>query len=193
MAGDAAPEELLALVARRDEDALAKLYDRFGPALLGLIQRIVSDRAAAEEVLEEVFVRVWYDARHLRADGASVAAWLTLLARAVAIDRSRSLRKAARPSATNSHHWPRSLAWLPRPEEVARLDERQALLKKVINQLPAAQRRELDLAAFDGYGEAEIAEKLGEPLGKAKSGLRASASFLRHRLRAMLGTWTVNI
>ena len=86
-----------------------------------------------------------------------------------------------------------SLACLPQPDEIAALEERRELLKKVMKQLPAAQREALDLAVFDGYTEVEIAEKLGETLGRTKTALRAALRFLRHRLRAVLGTWAANI
>ncbi len=80
-----------------------------------------------------------------------------------------------------------------RAADLALLEERQELLRKVVNRLPDAQRGGLELLVFEGYTEMEIANKLGEPLGKAKSGLRAGLTFLRHRLRAVLGTWAANI
>ena len=83
--------------------------------------------------------------------------------------------------------------WLPRQEEIALLEERWELLRKVFSQLPKAQRGALELAVFEGYTETEISEKLGEPLGRVKSELRASMRFLRHRLRAVLGIWAANI
>jgi len=86
-----------------------------------------------------------------------------------------------------------SLSWLPRPEVVARLEERRELLKKVPNQLPKPQREALELAVLGGFTEEEIAVKLGEPLGRVRSGVRAGMRFLRHRLRAISGTWAANI
>jgi RNA polymerase sigma-70 factor (ECF subfamily) len=186
-------EALLARVAERDEGALGKLYDLCGPGLLGLALQILPDRRAAEEVVESAFVRLWKEARHQAHAGHSVAAWLVITTRNAAIERRRAERQlpalARRP--------PRALQdlffRLPRPEEIARLEERRELLKKVVNQLPQPQRYALELAVFEGYTEAEIAEKLGEPLGRVQAALRAGMRFLRHRLRAVMGTWAANI
>lgn len=186
-------EELLAGVAQRDEQALNELYDRFAPRLLGMLSEILPDRSVAEQVLEEVFVRLWREARRHAAMRVSLAAWLFLVARLFAVDRLRAARRL--PAFWRDHPdlFQMSLAWLPRPEEIAQLDTRRHLLKKIINQLPEPQRRALELAVFGGYTQAEISKELGEPLGKVKAGLRAAMRFLRHRLRAVMGTWTANI
>jgi RNA polymerase sigma-70 factor (ECF subfamily) len=182
---------LLARVAERDEDALGELYERFAPGLLGILLRILSDHGAAEDLLRGLFQRLWEQARLLRQEGASVAAWLSMAARAHAIDRRRAeLKLPERRLAASLEAFP---SWLPRPEEIALFSERRELLKKVLNQLPKPQRQALELAVFDGLTETEIAEKSGEPQGKARAGLRAAMSFLRHRVRAVLGTWSVDI
>ena len=187
------PEELLARVSNRDKDALAELYDRLAPRLFRALLRILSHRRAAEEVLEGVFFQLWNEARRVRQEPASVAAWLTVTARAAAVDRLRGERKLPRPARTKSVPLEKSLSWLPSREQVALLEEREDLLKKIVSQLPPAQRQALELLVFEGYTEKEIAQKLGEPLAKVRTGLRAGLTFLRHRLHAVLGTWAANI
>ena len=66
-------------------------------------------------------------------------------------------------------------------------------MNRVMKEMPQRQRETLDLTVFKGYTETEIAQKLGEPLGRVKSELRAGMRFLRHRLRAVLGTWAATI
>jgi len=83
--------------------------------------------------------------------------------------------------------------WIPRPEDIALADARLGLLQRAFNQMPKPQRRALEFAVFDAYTESEIAAQLGEPLGKVNAGLRAAFTFLRHRQRAVLGTWTADI
>jgi RNA polymerase sigma-70 factor (ECF subfamily) len=186
-------EELLARVARHDEEALAILYDRFAPALLAMLRRILQERAELEEVLQDVFLRLWNQASQFSRKGISVSAWLALAARGVAVDRLRA-EKGLAPQARGSHRTLRNNStWLPNGEQITLLEQRSELLKKVIRQLPTHQRQALDLAVFDGYTEVEIAQKLGEPLGKARTELRAAMGFLRHRLRAVMGTWVANI
>ncbi len=193
MARQPRPEELVARLSKRDASALADLYDQFAARLYRLLVRILADRAAAGDALHDVFLQLWSEARRLRQPPASVAAWLMLTARVTAVERLRSQRKLPIINRAKSIPLEKSASWLPSSEEIALLEERQELLRKVVNRLPDAQRRALELLVFEGYTETEIANKLGEPLGKAKSGLRAGLTFLRHRLRAVLGTWAANI
>jgi len=85
------------------------------------------------------------------------------------------------------------LTWLPLPKEITLIDDRMVLLHKAIRQLPPSQRQALDLAVFCGRSEAEIATEMGEPLGKAQRSLRAAVTFIKHRRRAVCGTWAANI
>lgn len=192
MAQGSRPEALVARVAEGDRAALSELYDRYAPGLWGVVWRILPDRDAAEEVIASVFLRLWNEARRFSRARASVAAWLLLMARAAAVDRQRAARKLP-PLVLHPDPFLKSLSWLPCPEEIALLEERRDLLRKVVNQLPKPQRGALELAVIEGYTEAEIAARLGEPRGRVESTLRAGMRFLKHRLRAVLGTWTANI
>jgi RNA polymerase sigma-70 factor, ECF subfamily len=216
MAPDRTEEELLAQLAKRDAQALSDLYDRFAPRLLGMLVSILPERNVAEETLEEVFLRLWNQARDLEQAGPSLSAWLVMNVRQTALARLRASRKGKlRPGAADSEqpsphksatlksHASKSsratpfelipLDWIPRPNEIALLEQRLDLLHKVLNQLPKSQQEALDLAVFGGMTEEEIAQKLGEPLGRVRTALRAAVTFLRHRCRAVLGTWTANI
>ena len=84
-------------------------------------------------------------------------------------------------------------AWLPWPKEITLIDDRLVLLHKAIHKLPAEQRQALDLAVFGGCSELEIATEMGEPLGKTQRALRAAVTFVKHRRRAVCGTWAANI
>ena len=101
--------------------------------------------------------------------------------------------KASRPAARTATVVQIPHAWLPRPQEITVIDDRLDLLHKVVNQLPKSQREALEFAVFRGLGEEEIAAELGEPLGKVRTGLRAAVTFVKHRRRAILGTWAANI
>ncbi len=229
------PEELLNAVSRHDVAALSELYDRYAPRLCGLIEHILPLQPAAEEVLQELFLRLWSEGARLGLDGRSVVAWLVVTARAMALDRLRDPRQngngekpqsvgpktgntldrnsrkkqtkpvkvvhgkeppaklhpagtAAKPATRNV-----SPAWLPLPKEITLIDDRLPLLHKAVNQLPASQRQALDMVVYGGRSEAEIAIELGEPLGKAQRSLRAAVIFVKHRRRAVCGTWTANI
>jgi RNA polymerase sigma-70 factor, ECF subfamily len=231
-------EELLARVVEQDVAALSELYDRYAPRVYGLMARILASREEAEDVLPEVFVRLRSESASLAGEAGSVAAWLVLTARAVAVDRLRTQRKnvpgpaAEGPSASaakgsnagagkSRHAAPPSVekpvegkpaaksraanaartsaavslpsGCLPRPKEIDLIDNRLTLLHKVLDQLPQAQREALELAVFGGLSESEIAAVTGEPLGKVQRSLRAAVTFVKHRRRAVCGTWAANI
>ena len=219
-------EDLLARVARHDVAALSELYDRYAPRVYGLMAHILPSRDAAEEILQEVFVRLWSESLSLSQEGRSVVAWLVVTAREAAVDRLRTLRKNApnagtrkvptaaalvasaakspdgkteamksRPAdgARTPAMCPLPLAWLPQPKEITLIDDRLVLLHKAINQLPKPQRQTLELAVFGGLRESEIAAEMGEPLGKVRTSLRAAVTFVKHRRRAVCGTWAANI
>jgi RNA polymerase sigma-70 factor (ECF subfamily) len=186
-------EVLLTQVAEHDEDALGELYDRLAPGLLGLLVHILPNRAMAEEVLQEVFLRLWVEARRWGRERVSVPAVLVLMARNKSVDRLRAERSRTAKTLKKDEAGLKFISWLPRPEEIGLLDGRRDLFKKVINQLPKPQREMLDLAVFQGYTETELSEKLGEPLAKVRSGLLAGVGFVRHRLAAVMRTWAANI
>jgi RNA polymerase sigma-70 factor (ECF subfamily) len=196
MADETMPEATLAFVAAGDRKALTALYDRFAPRILGIIRRILSDREESEQVLEEIFLKLWREAAEILRAEASVAAWLVLGARAAADERLRAQRAAGafpRQGADLAGVWSQRLAWLPRPEAIARLDERRSLLQKILGQLPKHQLRALELVAFAGRAETELEGELGEPAARVRAELRAATRFLRHRRRAVVGSWAVSL
>ncbi len=216
-------EDLLARMAKRDPEALGDVYDLMAPRLLGMASHILDQREAAEEVVQEAFLKAWNIASTLHQEQRSVTAWLVVMTRHAAVTRLRAGRPQAHPEhaegpasreaprakpSAKKHHAARPraaqtfassflesspAAWTPRPEEIAHLDERLDLLQRVVSELPKPQRRALDLAVFEGLTEEEIAQELGEPLGKVKTAMRAAITFLRHRRRAVMGTWAANL
>jgi len=88
-------EVLLAQVADRNVEALASLFDRFAPNLMGILVRILSSRTDAESALQEVFLRLWREAPDLAQTQGSLAAWLVLMARHIGVERIRAKRALA--------------------------------------------------------------------------------------------------
>lgn len=189
-------------------------YDTMAPHVLGLIAQILTSRKEAEEVLQQVFLRLENEPQVLNQHGFSVGVWLMLEARTAALERlhaqvnennavkqsepksAKALPKTAGgESKKRNHAGPAVLKpeWLPDPETIGRVNERLEILHRAVDQLPPEQRRALDLAIFGGRSEAEIAVELGEPLGKVQRSLRAAVTFVKHRCRAVGGTWSANI
>jgi RNA polymerase sigma-70 factor, ECF subfamily len=186
-------EQLLVGIAQRDESMLDQLYDLAAPNLYGLITEIVSDRDAAQDILKEVFLRLWRDAKRVQASGGSVIVWLALDARARAVDWQRS-RNGLRATA-HSRLQPllKLNSWIPRQADIAQIEKRRRLLEKLVHRLPQPQSQLLELAVLKGFTETEIGRQVEQPPGRIEHELRAGLRFLRHRLRAVMGTWSADI
>lgn len=180
--------ELMRRVAGRDEAALAELYDRYGRLVMSVALAVVGDRATAEEVTFDIFLRVWQNAAGYDPALAKVPTWLTRLTRNRAIDRLR--RESVRPAAHSvSFHDAAPPARAPADTEtdvainVELALERQRV-RAAVAALPAEQRQALALAFFQGYTHSEIAGLLQQSLGTVKGRIRGGMA----RLREVLAT-----
>jgi len=181
----AAPDDsaaLIAAVARGDRDAFARIYDAFAGPALGLIRRVLKDPAASEEVLQEVFWQVWQEANRYDPARGSVEAWLLMRAKTRAIDRLRSIRRRERTFVLPLDE---AVAGGPNDgtADPAGAAEDRGLIQTALAQLPAAQRRVIELAFFEGLTQSEVSARLGEPLGTVKTRARLGLERLRSLLR----------
>ena len=182
---------LLGMIAARDErfptEALGVLYDRYGRLVYTVAIHVVGDTETAEEVTQDVFVRVWEGAHTYRADMAKVSSWLISICRHRAIDELR--RRGVRPE-KDSAGWPEDagldtmdgLPVLDGPEELVEDRLQRSGIRQVIETLPREQREVLGLAYFKGLSHSQIAERLGEPLGTVKSRIRQGMQKVRDAL-----------
>ena len=177
---------LLQRIVARDTGALADLYDRHSRLLFGLILRIVRNRAEAEDILQEVFIRVWTRAGLYDPRLGSPMPWLVRLARNCAIDRLRARRirdTAGSPVLDEAVAGPAASATDIRTPETDVLDaERRGTVMDALAGLPAEQRRLIEAAFFEGYTHSELANRFGLPLGTVKTRIRAGMIAMRQRL-----------
>jgi len=173
--------DLVRATARGDQSALAQLYDRYRLILFGLVMRILHDRAEAEDVLQEAFLQVWRRANDFDEARGRAFTWLVTIARSRALDRLRAAGSRGRLA--------HEAAQLPREDvgdaatDALRSEEGRAV-RQALADLPDEQRRPLLLAYFEGLTQAEIAARLGDPLGTVKTRMRAGMIKLRAILRA---------
>ena len=177
--GDAA---LVRAVAEGDRRAVAELYDRYAPMLLGLARKVVKDRQDAEEVVQEAFVHLWTRARTYDPARSSVATWLVLVTRSRAIDRVRSRGVVERTHATVRDE---DGARHASAEGAARVlhGERRHRVRAELERIPEEQRQVLELAFYQGLTQREIAERTGIPLGTVKTRTLLAMKKLRTALR----------
>jgi RNA polymerase sigma-70 factor, ECF subfamily len=173
-------ERLIRLIAQSQEEALAQLYTRYNRLIFSLALAIVNDRATAEEITLDVFMRVWQKAETYRADQAKVSTWLTHIARHHAIDVLR--RRAARLD-QYAVHWedaaPRAESSGSDPQESIEIALRRERIHAALAQLPADQKQALIMAYFGGFTQQQIAETLKQPLGTIKTRIRLAMQKLR--------------
>jgi RNA polymerase sigma-70 factor, ECF subfamily len=176
---------LLQRVVARDTAALAELYDRHSRLLFGLILRIVRNRAEAEEILQEAFVRIWKRAETYDARLGEPLPWIVRLARNFAIDRLRARRShAAIDTPAPDGHFAEAVAApdIQSPEVVVADAERRQAVTDALAALPAEQRQLIEAAFFEGYTHSELALRFGLPLGTVKTRIRTGMIAMRQRL-----------
>jgi len=168
---------LLALVKRGDEYAMASLFDRYSKIVYSVALRVLRDPAAAEDVLQEVFMQIWRSPDGFVATRGSLGGWLAVVSRNRSIDALRRKRPAESVE---------EIA-LASDYNLADEAERNMMIEKarsIIHQLPMEQRKTLEMAFFDGLTHTEIAEMTGDPLGTVKSRIRSALSALRKAFTA---------
>jgi RNA polymerase sigma-70 factor (ECF subfamily) len=171
--------QLVVAVARCREDALAEIYRRHGGAVLALARRVTGDGGDAEDVVQEVFLRLWNHPERFEPDRGSLRSFLLAQshARAVDIVRSRAARQRreerdARGTATAGYDLEREVWDLAVADQVT----------EAMAGLPASERAAIELAYFDGHTYREVADMLSEPEGTVKSRIRNGMKRMRKAL-----------
>jgi RNA polymerase sigma-70 factor (ECF subfamily) len=172
--------ELLALIARGDQNAFLSIYDRYASHVYGLVLRILGDQMLAEEATQDTFLKLWSRARQYLAERGSLLVWILTIARRTALDRIRM--EGRRPMLSNATD-PEEL-WQVIPDVDSFSEEtRWRSLRLIVQSLSTEHRQVLELAYFQGLSQSEIAEVLGWPLGTVKTRLRSAMEQLRARWR----------
>jgi RNA polymerase sigma-70 factor, ECF subfamily len=162
--------ELISAVASGDHPALLALYDRHGRVAYGLAYRILGDAGAAEEAVQDAYLRVWRRASTFDAARGGVRSWLLTIVHHCAIDLVR--RRAGAPPVVAgleelAERQPVPDAW---SEVSGRIESER--VRTAVETLPGEQRRAIEMAFFEGLTHREIAERDGLPLGTVKGRLR---------------------
>jgi RNA polymerase sigma-70 factor, ECF subfamily len=174
-ASDAA---LIQRVVQRDESALAVLYDRYAGMLSSVLNRILRDTQAAEEILQDIFYQLWRTASQFDSARGSLPGWLMVIARNRAISRLRKHNPSEGDEFTeNTIVIPANLDTVVAQRELLRR------VQSALDSLPKEQRAVLELAYFQGMTHSEIARHTGDPLGTIKTRLRSAVETLKRNLQ----------
>ena len=173
--------ELMNRIKARDSNALEQLYDLYNALLYGLVIPIVKKREEAEDVVQEVFLKIWEKASTFDDERGNVYSWIVTLARNRAIDRIRSKGYKSQQKVSTSISEPEFTleADTIDPLETTIYSDRAELVNRALEQIPENQREVIEIAYYKGMTQSEIADHLDLPLGTVKTRTRLGMMKLR--------------
>jgi len=185
--GAISDESLMQAIAHGNAAALSTLYDRYASILKALTIRVVHDEAEADDLLQEVFMQVWQQAKNYSSDKGKPLGWIVTLTRRRAIDRLRKRQAYCRAKdrfEVTTDRQPE--AWVHnRIEDDIHLEDMRAFLKAKIDVLPPFQRQAIEMAFFKGMSQREIALATETPLGTIKTRLELGLRKLSESIRGI--------
>ncbi len=171
-------EQLLALIVRGENWALSEIYDRYTRLVFSLALKILNDRASAEEVVQQVFTKVWRSARDYRVERGKFSTWVMSISQHQCIDelRRRRVRPVTQPGDEELLY---ELASDDDPAQAVQYTFELARIREALQQIPAEQRIVIELAFWGGLTQQEIAVYCHSPLGTVKTRLRLGMQRLK--------------
>jgi RNA polymerase sigma-70 factor (ECF subfamily) len=186
-------EELMQRLAYRDLVAFRALYDRYGNLVYSAALRVVRDPQIAEDMVQEIFLRIWRKPESYVAQRGRFVTWLTSVTRNRAVDEVRSRGRRFRHETASPEEQERELPASEQddPALTAELSDQRRLILAALKQIPSEQREIIELAYFVGLTQQEIADLLSQPLGTVKTRIRLGMQKLRAALTPEL-KWEQN-
>ena len=179
-------EQLVSLIVQQDQGGLGALYDRYGKAVFGFVYRLLGDVGQTEEVVQEVFLRVWLRASTYRPERGRFKTWIMSMAHHRAIDELRKRRRLQDALETEARL---TLMDSRAQEDTAAKGtehrEESEVVRKALESLPEEQRQVIQMSYYEGYSQSEIAELLQHPLGTVKTRMRLGMQKLKTALASL--------
>ena len=168
----------------RDLQAFRALYQRYGNLVYSASLRVVRDTQIAEDMVQEIFLRIWRKPDAYVAQRGRFVTWLTSVTRNRAVDEVRSRNRRFRHETASPEEQEREFAAPDSndPALTAELSDQRRLILAAMSEIPSEQREVIELAYFGGLTQQEIAERLSQPLGTVKTRIRLGMQKLRSAL-----------
>jgi RNA polymerase sigma factor (sigma-70 family) len=171
--------ELIAGLRAKNETAFGYLYDNYSAALFGVISRIVPEEEAAQDILQEAFLKIWNHFDSYDPAKGRLFTWMVNIARNMAIDHTRSKSfKANQKNQSLSdsvNKINRQGSFMPNTDQIG--------LKNFVQKLKPEYKEIIDLLYFGGYTQEEVSKELNLPVGTVKTRTRAALQQLRELLK----------
>ena len=165
----------------RDAGAMRELYDRYGRLVYSLILRMVRNSAAAEDLVQETFLRVWNRIQAFNQERGALGPWVLTVARNRAIDYLRSADGKMSAGALELDRLEHPGQFCDFEDRALSLD-RARRLKDAFEKLTPNQKAVVELAYYEGLSQTEMAERMQQPLGTVKTWVRSALKTLREQL-----------
>jgi RNA polymerase sigma-70 factor (ECF subfamily) len=177
---DLTDEQIMAALASAELRALDVLYDRYARPAYSLAYRIVGERGAAEDVVQDAFLSAWRQAKSFKRERGSPRTWFMSIVHHRAIDRLRA--SASSGNTIPLDDMPDAPTEAPGVWQQVWASLRGDVVRHALDLLPPEQKKSIELAYFSGYTQSEIAELMGVPLGTVKGRMRMGLQKLRSAL-----------
>jgi RNA polymerase sigma-70 factor (ECF subfamily) len=186
-------DELMDRLARQDMAAFEALYDRYGDLVFSVALRVVQDTYVAQDIAQDVFLRVWRRPEQFDLNRGKFVTWLMSVTRNKSIDerrsRGRRLRHEALPSGEDEEDVLPSGNERDDPALATVLADERAAVRDAMKGLPPEQKLAIELAYFKGLTQLEVANMLGQPLGTVKTRIRLGMQKMRGALEERRGSY----
>lgn len=182
--------DIMRRIKNKDEQALSELYDLYNRLLYGMIFSIVKSKPEAEDILQEVFIKIWKKAGSFNQQRGNVFSWIVTLTRNRAIDRTRSKGYKNQQKTTGDINSPAINLKSEHydPLETTILADRSELVNQALSEIPEKQCKVLEIAYYRGLTQSEISDKFEIPLGTVKTRMRQGMIKLKDILEAQIQT-----
>lgn len=172
-------------IANGDASSFRKLYERFRGVIFSTVFKVLGDRQDSEDTAQEVFAQIWQKAHLYKPERGRALTWVASMARNRAIDRLRTKQRRARlREAFREREGIDEQIQTHDASDDAQLSERAAVLRSALACLTLDQRKAIELVYFQGLTHAQVADKLGQPLGTIKARVRRGLAKLRQAISA---------
>jgi len=179
--------DLMRGIQAEHPEALSQLYDRYNGILKALILRVVHNEAEADDLLQEIFMEIWKQAKNFSPEKGKPLGWMVTLARRRAIDglrKKQAYQRAEERLQAEIEQQPDAWVHNTTEQEIIFSDTR-ILVRKVLDRIPPAQQEAIELAFYRGMSQREIAARTNTPLGTVKTRLELGLKKIYESLKEL--------